>query len=70
MWLHGQGVPGLGEDLQQLVVGEEVEAREDETLGLQVVLQTLLDLLQQRVVVLERLQQACEWEDTPPLFSK
>ena len=60
MWLHSQGVPGLGEDLQQLIVGEEVEAREDEALGLQVVLQALLDLLQKRVVVLKSLQKTCE----------
>ena len=59
MWLHSQGVTGLGEDLKQLIVGEEVEAREEEPLGLQVVLQALLDLLQEGVIGLEGFQQAC-----------
>ena len=56
--LDGLGVPGLREDLEQLVVGEKVEPREEEPLLLQVVLETLLDLLQEAVVVLERVQQA------------
>ena len=56
MWLDGLWVAGLREDLQQLIVGEEVEPGEQEALGLQVVLQTLLDLLQQGVVGLEGLQ--------------
>ncbi len=36
--LHRLGVTGLGKDLQQLLVGEEVEARERDALRLQVVL--------------------------------
>ena len=47
--LHAQGVLGLGEDLQQLVVGEEVEPGEREALGLEVVVQALLDEVQQLV---------------------
>jgi len=58
MGLNSLRVPGLREDLEQLVVGEEVEAREDEPLRLQVVLQTLVDLVQETVVVLERLQES------------
>ena len=51
-------VAGLREDLEEFIVGEEEEAREDKPLGLQVVLQTLLDLIQERVVLLECLQEA------------
>ena len=47
--LHTGGVLGLGQDLEQLVVGQDVEAREGEALGLQVVVQPLLHLLQQLV---------------------
>ena len=50
--LDGKGVTCLGEDLQQLVVGQEVEAREDDALRLEVRLEALLDLVEQRVAVL------------------
>lgn len=33
---------GLRQDLQQLVIGQEVEAREGQALGLQIVVQALL----------------------------
>ena len=51
-------VAGLRKDLKEFIIGEEEEAREDKPLGLQVVLQTLLDLIQERVVLLECLQEA------------
>ena len=57
MRLNSLRVASLGEDLQELIVGEEVEAREEQPLGLQVVLQTLLNLVQQSIVLLELLQQ-------------
>ena len=41
MGLNAGRVFGLGEDLQELVVGEEEETREVETFLLQVVIQTL-----------------------------
>ena len=42
--LHTQWVLGLAQNLQELVIGQEVEAREGQPLGLQVVIQSLLDL--------------------------
>lgn len=42
--LHPQGVLGFAQDLQQLVIGEEVEAGESQPLCFQVIIQTLLDL--------------------------
>ena len=59
MGLDSLRVPGLREYLQELVVGEEVEPREEESLLLEVILQTFLDLLQETVVVLEGVQQTC-----------
>jgi hypothetical protein len=47
----------LGQDLKQLIVTEEVEAREGSAFRLQVILQTLLDVLKHLVVCLEFLQQ-------------
>ena len=44
--LDGGRVLGLREDLEQLVVGQEVEAREGGALRLEVIAQTLLDLLE------------------------
>eukprot|EP00965_Chrysotila_dentata_P236251 6201213-Pleurochrysis_carterae.AAC.2 len=49
VWLHRLRVPRLGEDLEQLVVREEEEARESGALRLQVVLQVLLDLVERGV---------------------
>ena len=46
MWLYGRRVLGLRQDLKQLIVWQEVEARERVTLSLQVVAETLLDLFQ------------------------
>jgi len=53
MGLHSLSIPGLGQDLKELVVGEEVETRKGRSLGLQVVFQAFLDLVQRLVVVLE-----------------
>eukprot|EP00906_Rhabdomonas_costata_P037986 RCo053604 len=50
------GVLGLGEDLQELVVGQEVEPREGAALVLEVVVEPLLHLLQQPGALLELLQ--------------
>lgn len=47
--LHEEGVLRLGQDLQQLVVGDEVEAREGGPLRLEELLQLLQDLVQQAV---------------------
>ena len=41
--LHGLHVLGLGQNLEQLVVGEEIKPRETHALRLQVLLQVLLD---------------------------
>ena len=54
LWLLAISIPrlahlGLAEDLQQLVVGQEEEARKGQALRLQVVGQALLDRLQQLV---------------------
>ena len=50
--LHVGRVLGLGQDLEQLVVGEEEEAREGEALPLEIVVEALLDLVELDVVVL------------------
>eukprot|EP00965_Chrysotila_dentata_P002959 95741-Pleurochrysis_carterae.AAC.5 len=57
MRLHAQRVLGLRQDLQQLVVGEEEEAREGETLRLEVVVEPLLDQFEQPVGLLPRAEQ-------------
>jgi len=51
-------VARLREDLEKLVVGEEVHAREDDPLGLEIGLQALHDLVEEGVVVLECLEEA------------
>jgi hypothetical protein len=53
--LHGLRVLELRQDIQQLVVGQEVERRESHALRLKVVLQDILDLVQVLVVLLQRL---------------
>jgi hypothetical protein len=53
--LHGLRVLELRQDIQQLVVGQEVERRESHALRLEVVLQDILDLVQVLVVLLQRL---------------
>lgn len=45
VWLHGERVARLREDLEELVVRQEVEARELAALALQVRLQLFLDLV-------------------------
>ena len=51
MWLYGGRVLRLRENLQQLIVREEVEARERVALSLQVIAQSLLYLFQQLVAL-------------------
>lgn len=54
--LHGFGVFRLTQDLQQIIVGQEVEPWEDLSLGLQVHVQGFLDLLQFDVHVVQFFQ--------------
>ena len=49
VFLHLQGVFGLGQNFQQLVFTDEEEAREDQTLGVQVFRQAFLDFFQKLV---------------------
>ena len=56
MWLDIHGVLGLAQDLQQVIAGKEVEARELLALVLQVVFQALLDVLQLAFDICEALQ--------------
>lgn len=58
MGLDSLGVAGLGEDLEKLIIGKEEETGKDEPLGLEVVFQTLLNLVQELVVLFEGLQKA------------
>ena len=53
MRLHSLSVSGLRENFQELVIGEEEETREGASLGGQVVLQALLNLIEGPVVALE-----------------
>lgn len=54
------GVAGLAQDLQEVVVGKEVETGEDVALGLQVHIEGLLDLFQGTVHFHQLLQEACK----------
>ena len=56
--LDSLGVAGLREDLEELIIGEEEEARKDKPLGLEVVFQTLLNLVQELIVLFKGLQEA------------
>ena len=58
MGLDSLGVAGLGEDLEKLIIGKEEEARKNKPLGLEVVFQALLNLVQELVVLFEGLQEA------------
>ena len=49
--VRGLRAARLGEDLEQLVVGEEEEAREGEPLRVEVLIQPLLDLLEEAIGV-------------------
>ncbi len=49
--LHTQRVLGLAQNFQQLVIGQEVETWEGQSLGLQVVIQPLLDLQWGRILL-------------------
>ena len=46
MGLNGARVLGLGEEHEQILVGQEVEAGEDETLLLEVIVEALLNAVQ------------------------
>ena len=62
MRLHGLGVLALAQNLQQVVVRQEVEARENLSLRLQVHVQALLYLFKLVVHIVEILQQT--WQST------
>ena len=64
VWLNSLWVLGLSQDLQEVVVGQEVESREDLPLGLQVHVQRFLDLLQFGVHLVQLLQLACRARQT------
>lgn len=57
--MHEISKSDLGKDLQQLIIGQEVEAGEHHSFGLQVVLQALADALQDSIALLECFQQTC-----------
>lgn len=56
--LNGSGLLGLGEDLEQIVVGEEVEAGKFLPLLLEVLVEALLNLLELVVAFLELFKEA------------
>ena len=51
MWLHRCGILSLRQNLQQLIVRQEVESWEGVSLGLQVLAEALLHLLQEFVAL-------------------
>ena len=53
MRLHTKWVLGLAQNLKKLVVGQEEEAREEQTLHFQVSVQAFLNFLQKHVGMLE-----------------
>jgi len=55
--LYGVGISGLGQNLEEFVVGEEVKARESAALDLQVILHLFLNFFELLVVLLEFAQQ-------------
>ena len=57
LYLHR--VLGLAEDLEQVVVGDEVEAWEDLSLGLEVHVERLLNVFQPQVHCGQLVQQTC-----------
>ena len=61
MGLDSRRVFGLGENLQQFVIGQEVEPGESVTLRLQVLAETLLHLLQELVTLSKIVQKAVVW---------
>ena len=58
MGLHSSGVFGLWQDLQQLVVRQEVESWEGISLGLQILAEAFLHLLQEFVALTQVVQQS------------
>ncbi len=60
MWLDARGVFGLGENLQHLIIGEEEESREKESLLFKVGVEAFQDLLQEFIGALEFLKHARE----------
>lgn len=69
MRLDSLGISSLREDLEELIVGEEVETRECSSLRLEVVFETLLDLIKILVVLLELTQQLLIVADFQHLWS-
>ena len=56
--LNTSGVLRLGEDLQHLIVGQEKEAREEQSLLLQVGIEPLEDLVKKFIGAMELLKQS------------
>ena len=56
--LHGRRVLRLRQDLEELIVGQEVESRERLALRLQILAEALLHHLQQLVALLQVVEQA------------
>mmetsp|Transcript_49838 Transcript_49838/g.161260 ORF Transcript_49838/g.161260 Transcript_49838/m.161260 type:complete len:271 (+) Transcript_49838:504-1316(+) len=65
--LHACGVLGLGQNLKQLVVGQEVKAGKTNFLRLQVVLKTFLDHVEVQVALPPLLEQAFSRADVDNL---
>lgn len=58
MGLDSRGLLGLGKDLQQVIIGEEVESGELLSLLLEVLVERFLNVLQFLVSISELLQQS------------
>lgn len=61
MGLYGCGIFGLGENLKQFIIRQEVESWEGVSLGFQVLGETFLYLLQQFVTLTEVVQESVIW---------
>jgi len=55
---NGFRILGLANDLQEIIIGQEIESRELSSLGFQELVQVLLDLLKFLVEVIEEVQEA------------
>ena len=64
MLLNGFRVLSLTDDLEQIIIGEEIEARELSTLALQELIQVLLNVLELLVQLLKDVDEALNDEGT------
>ena len=58
MILHSDWVLGLGQDVQQVVIGQEKEAREEQLLRVQVLVQLFLHVINRFVAAAQVLEDA------------